>query len=138
MSELIQNLESMKQERSEIQEEINQSEKHKTDIEENLEALSHRLKELNKKKKKKSELREEYDSNIQELSTAFSKILESSQTLLHVAKKESNTLEKKKEKVMSEVPQVNTGSPDTQPSHKSSEHNEGEQNHEKVEEPEGE
>ena len=34
------------------------------------------------------------------MSSAFTKILESSQTLLHVAKKESNTLEKKKEKVM--------------------------------------
>ena len=48
----------------------------------------------------KSAVKEEFDSNINEISTAFTKILESSQTLLHVAKKESTTLEKKKEKVM--------------------------------------
>ena len=62
--------------------------------------MSIRLQELNESLKKKSELRKEYDTNIQEMSSAFTKILESSQTLLHVAKKESNTLEKKKEKVM--------------------------------------
>ena len=70
------------------------------DIETNIHSLSQRLQELNMSLEKKRGLKEEYASNINEISTAFTKILESSQTLLHVAKKESNTLEKKKDKIM--------------------------------------
>ena len=95
LKDLITNLESMKTDRSEIQEEINDFEKHKKEIEENISTLTQRLGELNESLKKKLGLQEEYDGNISEISTAFTKILESSQTLLHVAKKESSTLEKK-------------------------------------------
>ena len=71
LTDLIQNLESMKLDRTEIQEEINQSEAKKTEIEENIAALSARLKVLNESLEKKTGLRQEYDSNIQEISTAF-------------------------------------------------------------------
>ena len=102
LTDLIQNLESMKLDRTEIQEEINEFEKHRTELEQNIHALSVRHKELTESLEKKRALKNEYVANINEISTAFTKILESSQTLLHVAKKESNTLEKKKEKVMAE------------------------------------
>lgn len=45
---------------------------------------------------KKYEAREEFDRTIQETEQAFMKILESSQTLLHVLKKEDSTLNKRK------------------------------------------
>jgi Sjoegren syndrome nuclear autoantigen 1 len=104
LTDLIQNLESMRLDRQEIQEEIGEFEKNKNDIESNILALSTRLNELNQSLGKKRGLKLEYVNNITEISTAFSKILESSQTLLHVAKKESSTLEKKKDKIMSEDP----------------------------------
>ena len=104
LTDLIQNLESMRADREEIQVEISEFEKNKEEIEQNIHALSTRLEELNISLEKKRGVRKEFADNINEISTAFNKILESSQTLLHVAKKESNTLEKKKEKVMSEEP----------------------------------
>jgi Sjoegren syndrome nuclear autoantigen 1 len=45
---------------------------------------------------KKYEAREEFDRTILETEGAFMKILESSQTLLHVLKKEDSQLQKKK------------------------------------------
>ena len=104
LTDLIQNLESMKQDREEIQSEIKEFEQSRDEIEQNIHTLSTRLQELNSSLEKKRGLKQEYVTNISEIATAFNKILESSQTLLHVAKKESNTLEKKKEKVMSEDP----------------------------------
>ena len=48
---------------------------------------------------KKYEAQEEFDRTIQETEQAFMKILESSQTLLHVLKKEDSTLNKRKNNV---------------------------------------
>ena len=62
--------------------------------------LQDRLDELNASLKKKYTARAEYDKTISETEGAFVKILESSQTLLHVLKKEGATLSKKKAAVI--------------------------------------
>ncbi len=46
---------------------------------------------------RKIQARDEYDRTIQETEAAYMKILESSQTLLHVLKRETTHLSKKKQ-----------------------------------------
>ena len=46
--------------------------------------------------KTKYEAKEDFEKSIQEVESAFGKIVESSQTLLHVTKKEKTSLDKKK------------------------------------------
>ena len=55
-------------------------------------ALTERLNNLSDALIKKYEAREEFDRTIGETEQAFMKILESSQTLLHVLKKEDTQL----------------------------------------------
>ena len=59
-------------------------------------SLAERLDTLNQDLAKKIHTRNEYDKTINETQSAFNKILESSQTLAHVLKKEMNNLMKKK------------------------------------------
>ena len=66
-----------------------------------MQMLNERLSELHGTLQKKYQARNEYDRTIQETEGAFVKILESSQTLLHVLKKEGATLTKKKQAVTS-------------------------------------
>ena len=58
--------------------------------------MSLRLQEINDSLHKKYGTRQEFDKTIGETENAFMKILESSQTLLHVLKKEGASLTKKK------------------------------------------
>ena len=58
--------------------------------------LADRLSTVDASLAKKYATRTEYDKTIQETQGAFNKILESSQTLLHVLKKEGAQLYKKK------------------------------------------
>jgi len=53
-----------------------------------MKALAERLEVIDNSLAKKYVTRNEYDKTIQETQSAFNKILESSQTLLHVLKKE--------------------------------------------------
>ena len=61
-----------------------------------MKSLADRLETINNSLAKKYATRNEYDKTIQETQSAFNKILESSQTLLHVLKKEGAQLYKKK------------------------------------------
>ena len=61
-----------------------------------MKSLADRLEVINQSLAKKYGTRNEYDKTIQETRSAFNKILESSQTLLHVLKKEGAQLHKKK------------------------------------------
>ena len=63
-------------------------------------ALSDRLESLNGSLARKYATRNEYQKTIDETQSAFNKILESSQTLLHVLKKEGAQLTKKKANVV--------------------------------------
>ena len=95
-TELIKMLETIKDNREEVQIEINHEEDEKRTIEEQMKSLNARLQELNESLNKKYNTRNEFDKTIAETENAFMKILESSQTLLHVLKKEGASLNKKK------------------------------------------
>ena len=69
--------------------------------------LQNRLDELKISLGKKYQARNEYDKTIGDTEGAFTKILESSQTLLHVLKKEGATLSKKKAAVVSGISAAN-------------------------------
>ena len=68
-------------------------------------ALADRLEVINATLAKKYITRNEYDKTIQETQSAFNKILESSQTLLHVLRKEGAQLYKKKVQTIGETSQ---------------------------------
>jgi Sjoegren syndrome nuclear autoantigen 1 len=89
-------LETIKENREEVQTEIDAEESEKKQIEETMRQLSARLQEINESLSKKYNTRNEFDKTIAETENAFMKILESSQTLLHVLKKEGASLNKKK------------------------------------------
>ena len=99
-------IESIKANRQEIQVEISHEEEEKRQIEHQMQMLNERLGEINTSLQKKYQARNEYDRTIQETEGAFVKILESSQTLLHVLKKEGATLSKKKAAVTGNVAQA--------------------------------
>ena len=81
-------LEGIKESREEIQAEIDVEEREKRDLEEQVRLIGVRLQELQESLQKKYQTRSEFDKTIGETENAFMKILESSQTLLHVLKKE--------------------------------------------------
>ena len=81
-------MDSITQQKNEIQLMINQEEEEKRQIEEQMRALAERLDYINQSLTRKYSTRNEYEKTIQETQNAFNKILESSQTLLHVLKKE--------------------------------------------------
>ena len=89
-------IESIKQQRAEIQTEISAEEEEKRQIEHTMQQLQERLGVVQAQLQKKYQTRSEYDRIITETEDAFSKILDSSKTLLHVLKKEGTTLSKKK------------------------------------------
>ena len=59
--------------------------------------MTDRLQKLNESLTRKQQARNEYDKTIQETEAAYMKILESSQTLLHVLKRESVNLSRKRQ-----------------------------------------
>lgn len=67
----------------------------KTSIEKEIAGLTERLSQVNEGLAKKLSTKSEYDKAIQETEGAYIKILESSQTLLHVLKRESVNLSRK-------------------------------------------
>ena len=66
-------------------------------IQNDLRILTERLARINDNLARKITSRNEYDKTIQETEAAYAKIMESSQTLLHVLKRESVNLTKKKQ-----------------------------------------
>ena len=66
-------------------------------IQNDLRILTERLARINDNLARKISSRNEYDKTIQETEAAYQKIMESSQTLLHVLKRESVNLTKKKQ-----------------------------------------
>ena len=66
-------------------------------IQNDLAILTKRLSQINDSLARKGASRNEYDKTIQETEAAYMKILESSQTLLHVLKRETVNLTKKKQ-----------------------------------------
>ena len=104
-------LESIKESRDEVQSEIDVEESEKRQIEDSMRAMAARLQEINESLTKKYATRQEFDKTINETENAFMKILESSQTLLHVLKKEGQSLSKKKAQTLTGVAAAGTKNP---------------------------
>ena len=96
-NELVKCIEDLRQKREEINGVILKEEEEKAKIQRDLSILTDRLAKINEGLAKKIQARNEYDRTIQETEAAYMKILESSQTLLHVLKRESVSLTKKKQ-----------------------------------------
>ncbi len=94
--ELVKMFESIKESRDEINAQIENQERQKEEIERQMRMLADTLQELNGSLQKNYEVRKEFDRTIGETQNAYDKIVESSQTLLHVLKKEGQSLTKKK------------------------------------------
>ncbi|KAH8074216.1 hypothetical protein JL721_1764 [Aureococcus anophagefferens] len=76
---------------------ILKEEEEKAKIQKDLSILTDRLSKINEALARRVMARNEYDKTIQETEAAYMKILESSQTLLHVLKRETVNLTKKKQ-----------------------------------------
>merc|ERR1712144_86725 len=94
-NELVKCLEDLREKREAINREIAREEDDKNKIQNDLKILTERLSRINDSLARKVAARNEYDQSIQETEAAYLKILESSQTLLHVLKRESSNLQKK-------------------------------------------
>ena len=71
-------------------------EEEKARIQKEISTLTDRLSKLNESLVRKQRAKEEYDRTIAESEEAYMKIINSSEALLHVLKKERDTLGKKK------------------------------------------
>ncbi|XP_033331594.1 microtubule nucleation factor SSNA1 [Megalopta genalis] len=91
--ELVKCLEEMKTKRSELQAQIESQEEEKNNLQREIEKLSHKLTRLNDTLSKRIVVRNEYDRTISDTETAYIKILESSQLLLNMLKRESTNLD---------------------------------------------
>ena len=90
-------IEDLREKREEIQRQVVKEEEEKAKIQQDLAVLNKRLSQLNDSVARKVASRNEYEKTIQETEAAYLKILESSQTLLTVLKRESVSLQKKKQ-----------------------------------------
>ncbi|KAG8465253.1 hypothetical protein KFE25_012616 [Diacronema lutheri] len=96
-NDLVRCIEDLREKREEVNRTIASDEEEKAKIQNDLRILTERLSRLNDGLARKISSRNEYDRTIQETEAAYQKILESSQTLLHVLKRESVNLQKKKQ-----------------------------------------
>jgi sjoegren syndrome nuclear autoantigen 1 len=95
-NELVKCIEDLRERRETVHREILNDEAAKGKIQQDLAILTKKLAEINEDLAKKIQTRNEYDRTIQETEAAYMKILESSQTLLQVLKRETNNLGKRK------------------------------------------
>ena len=91
--ELVKCLEEMKLRRTELQAEIELQEEDKNNLQREIEKLSYKLTRLNDGLTKRIAVRNEYDRTIADTETAYIKILESSQLLLNMIKREASNLD---------------------------------------------
>ena len=96
-NELVKCIEDLREKREEINRQISKDEEDKAKVQRDLATLTERLASINDALTRKTQARNEYDRTIQETEGAYMKILESSQTLLGVLKRESVNLVKKKQ-----------------------------------------
>ena len=96
-NELVKCIEDLREKREEINRQISKDEEDKAKVQRDLATLTERLASINDALTRKTQARNEYDKTIQETENAYMKILESSQTLLGVLKRESVNLVKKKQ-----------------------------------------
>merc|ERR1711964_289305 len=96
-NELVKCIEDLREKREELNRQVMKEEEDKAKIQKELSLLTDRLQKINDSLVRKTQARNEYDKTISETEAAYMKILESSQTLLHVLKRETVNLTKKKQ-----------------------------------------
>eukprot|EP00891_Asterochloris_glomerata_P008097 jgi/Astpho2/8097/fgenesh1_pm.00120_%23_15_t len=96
-NELVKCIDDLREKREEVQKQIQNEEGEKAKIQQDLQVLTKRLSHINDSLARKIATRTEYEKVIQETESAYVKILESSQTLLTVLKRESVNIQKKRQ-----------------------------------------
>ena len=96
-NELVKCIEVLREKREEVNRQILKEEEEKAKIQKDLSILTDRLSKINESLARKVQARNEYDKTIQETEAAYMKIMESSQTLLHVLKRETVNLTNKRQ-----------------------------------------
>lgn len=98
-NELVKVLEELCENRLKLQKEIEKDEREKQLLDSQLTQLTAKINAIDASLAKKVETKNEYDRTIRETETAYMKILESSQALLNVAKKDSMHLKQAEQEV---------------------------------------
>ncbi|XP_043273395.1 Sjoegren syndrome nuclear autoantigen 1 homolog [Venturia canescens] len=91
--ELVKCLEEMKTRRNELQTQIDSQEEEKNHLQREIEKLSYKLTRVDDSLNKRIAVRNEYDKTIADTEAAYLKILESSQILLNMIKREATSLD---------------------------------------------
>ncbi|KAH3806553.1 microtubule nucleation factor SSNA1-like [Dreissena polymorpha] len=94
-NELVKCINDLCAKRDEVHKQILQEEEEKQKLQNDIRILTERLAKVNESLSKKMASRNEFDKTIAETEGAYMKILESSQTLLNVLKRESQSLREK-------------------------------------------
>ncbi|XP_045191146.1 microtubule nucleation factor SSNA1-like [Mercenaria mercenaria] len=94
-NELVKCINDLCGKRDELHKQIMQEEEEKQKLQNDIRILTERLAKVNESLSKKMASRNEFDKTIAETEGAYMKILESSQTLLNVLKRESQSLREK-------------------------------------------
>ena len=87
--------EDLRDRRAEVHRLILQEEEEKGKIQKEISSLQDRLNKINESLARKIRARDEYDKTIEESKEAYNKIIESSNALLEVLRRERDTLSKK-------------------------------------------
>ncbi|KAG0578956.1 hypothetical protein M758_4G056000 [Ceratodon purpureus] len=95
-TELVHRIEELREKRDEIKKILQVEEEEKANIQKDLVILTKRLAEIDDSLSRKYAYTNEYDKTIHEVEAAYSKILESSQALLHVLKSETLQISNKR------------------------------------------
>ncbi|XP_077779018.1 microtubule nucleation factor SSNA1-like [Podarcis muralis] len=93
-NELVKCIEDLSLKRDELSKQIRQEEEEKSKLQNDIRVLTDKLSRVNESLARKMASRNEFDRTIAETEAAYMKILESSQTLLNVLRKEAGNLAK--------------------------------------------
>ncbi|KAM3910892.1 microtubule nucleation factor SSNA1 [Leptodactylus fuscus] len=96
-NELVKCIEDLCSKREELNRQIQQEEEEKNKLQNDIRILTEKLSRVNESLARKMSSRNEFDKTIAETQAAYMKILESSQTLLNVLKREAGSLGKSTE-----------------------------------------
>ncbi len=94
-SQLVKCIEEMREKKEAVTKKITKLEVEKKEITEQIASLTKQLEVVDDTLVKNTIAKDKYEQTIQETEAAYMKILESSQTLLHVLKREKNKISKK-------------------------------------------
>ncbi|XP_013406689.1 Sjoegren syndrome nuclear autoantigen 1 homolog [Lingula anatina] len=94
-NELVKCIEDLCAKRDALNKALEEEEEEKNKVQHDIRILTERLAKINESLSKKMASRNEFDKTIAETEAAYMKILESSQTLLNVLKKEAQSYKEK-------------------------------------------